>query len=155
METTKADIIERIPEEFTALKEFIAKLSDYCHFERRDEILLVDEVDFHGKQFLIKIDTEKNTVDFVDDLVNLDALQETTAEEIDRENWKRIEAILMKEVVETGFSLEDVGNGGNDDYIWYALSIDPKEFSEDKLAKATTLWRNYNSVNRALYGFRS
>lgn len=151
METTKADILTRIPEDWTALKEFISKVSDYSYFERRQEVLLVDEVDFCGKQFLIEIDTEKNTVKFVDDLVDLDAFQNATSEDIDREEWNKSLEILMDEIADTGFALKNSGNGGNDDYIWHYLSINPKKFSEDKLSKATTLWKDYNVDKRARF----
>lgn len=147
MEVTKEELLNSIPEKYNELKEFIGQQGCRYH-EIFKNGCLIDECDFHGRQYLIKIDFNSGTVTFIDDLVNLDKLSNICSKEIDTKKWIKREERLNKEIEKTGFSLNYTGNGGNDDYLWYQLSINLDKFTLDGLRKATMLWTDYNNKTR-------
>lgn len=149
MEITKLELLNEIPNNLVEVKKLIEDSNGYYEINNKG-FLIIDEVDFLDKQYMIQIDKSDNDVVFIDDLVDLEKVLNIYGEDIDTKNWKKRYNELKKDIQKIGFEFENAGAGGNEDYLWYELSIKADLFTKDKLEKATKLWADYNEKSRAL-----
>lgn len=151
MELNKQILLEKIPPDWMNLIDFVKKISEDCYYNNAEkhETLLIDEVDYDSRQYLIEIDVKHKKVSFTDDLVVLDSVA-NYIDYPDYPDWNKAYSRLKEAIKNNGFSLINSGNG-NDDYLWYRIEIDVHNFNEGKLREASKLWSEYNKNRRSLY----
>lgn len=150
MEVTHRDIVNKLPEKWVGVNDYVNTLGTARYFEIKDNnVLRIDEVDVLKRQYLVEIDVNRETIRFTDDLVDLEVVH-NNGDQLDSKEWKESFDTLTKELTSIGFQFFNTGNGGNEDYLWYALEMDPRHFTKDKLLKATKLWSDYNEERRQL-----
>lgn len=149
MEITKEELLDMIPDELYELKVFLKKGEH--HYEIYDRFLMIDEVDFLGRQYMIEIDMDNEAVRFIDDLVDVESVASNYNENINRGEWESLRNQLERDIAKTGFLFRGCQNGGNDDYIWHELVISVFDFTQENLSRATQLWSNYNDERRSSY----
>lgn len=147
----KEDILNKIPEHWNSIREFVEKRNENDYFEVRDNELIIDEIFFGNRQYMIVIDVKRNSIEFRDDLVVTEST-ERYLDNIDYEEWNSALENLKNEISKFNFKLFNTGNGGNDDYIWYGISTNVSNFKEENLIKVTELWDNYNTERRNIIG---
>lgn len=152
VEVSKKEVLERIPEEWVEVRKFVEGRheDDYYQIDEDLNELLIDEVFYGERQYLVKINLKRKEIQFIDDLVDIDAVL-GMGYEVDVEEWEKSLKQLKEEVGLLGFRLVDIGNGGNHDYIWHALITDVSTFKVENLDKATELWDRFNREKRQQY----
>lgn len=145
-ELSKEEALTKINDKYVKLKDFLQKVKSY-YIEKdnmRKEIVF-DEVDFGSRQFMIilSIDTKiKNPrVIFRDDLTDYGVL--TDNHNISITKCKELYSMLIDNIESLGCLFYSIGEG-NDEYLWYDLSIPMDIFSEELLTKCEMLWSSYN-----------
>lgn len=132
----KQDIIERIPNQWVNFKEFVANFNENCYFEASSDVLLISEVDYENRQFLIKIDLHREQITFVDDLICFDEEGDSLPKELIQE--------LIDLASKYKMDFYNRGHGGNGDYLWYGLRVKAADFSEEKLLAFSKEWSAFN-----------
>lgn len=150
MSLDKHEGLNYINDRYKELKEFIAK-NNFTHIEvqgKYDEIIF-DEMDFHGRQFMIIIPlnpAKKGKASFVvfrDDLTDIEQINES--KDVDYTTLKQKYDELIDKIENMGVKFYDSTNGKGDYYKWYDLAIPMKEFSESKLLDCVRLWNEFNN----------
>lgn len=155
MEISKDEMIKIIPSNHENIIGFIKDRNINDYYEKReDELLIIDEVFIGGRQFLIELDLKRKVITFIDDLVHLESVLNLVFNnelDIDLDEWNNSYNNLLSSVKELGLKLFYTGNGGNEDYLWYGLSVNFNDFNTDVLNKCVNLWDEYNISRRSIY----
>lgn len=150
MEVTKQILIDNIPSQYQNLITFVKGLHEQNYYDVEKNVLKIDEAEILGRQYLIDIDMNRDKIYFVDDLVVYDVVS-NFKDNLDHKEWTSAYNELIANIKANGMSLIDLGNGGNEDYIWYSLVTDLKDFDYDKFIECTKLWSTYNNKRRDIY----
>lgn len=146
-EITVQEALRLIDDKYDNFKKFIEyKKPIYCEIKEDSNEIIFDEVDYFGRQYMIivplKVTNKNPQIIFRDDLTDIDRLWELYS--IDTDITKPTYNKLQLDISNLGCKLYDSGCGSNDDYTWFDLSINMKDFSEELLQKCTKLWTDYN-----------
>ncbi|MGG3890320.1 hypothetical protein [Metabacillus fastidiosus] len=152
MEATKEYVLSKIPTNWKEVIKFIQKRNDQDYYEEQKKYneLVIDEVFYGLRQYLVTINLTREVISFTDDLV-ISSSVENYLDDIDYKEWEEKLNQLKENISKYDFRLLDTGNGGNDDYVWYKVEIEVNKFTEEKLQKVTDLWSNYNEERRSFY----
>ena len=131
----KKELINKIPSEWTEFNTYLETISDDCYFDTNKHELIIDEVEIANKQFLIEINTNRNTITFIDYLTSFD----------DDHNELPIKPVnkLIELAKKDNMHFYNRGDG-NENYYWYGLQINADSFNYEVLKCFIEDWHSYN-----------
>lgn len=139
-EVTFNEALNLIDDKYVTFKTFIKnKKPIYCEIKNGEVVF--DEVGYFERQYMIIYDKQRNELSFRDDLTDINKMWELYS--IDINITKPIHDKLLDDIKQLGCKLR-IAEGGNEDYQWYDLVINPSKFSEELLKQCTILWSKFN-----------